>query len=169
MENYVSTPTLSFVQAIKNCFSKYCCFTGRARRSEYWWFQVLNWILSCAFSRIFNWKVSKVDEIKSQVGEAIFDEEKMAAITAQAESVDSTFMMLMIVFGIVSLLILLPALGVAVRRLHDIGKSGWWLLLCLVPFVNFIFAIVMLIWTIKDGAKEPNQYGASPKYIPAEA
>lgn len=170
MENYVSTPSLSFMQAIKNCFSKYCCFKGRARRSEYWWFYVLNAILSCAFSMVFNYKLSARDEIMSQVDSSVlFDQEKMAALQAQAESVDSTFMILMVVLGIITLFLLLPGIGVAVRRLHDIGKSGWWLLLCLVPIVNFIFAIVMLIWTIKDGEKAANQYGESPKYILTEA
>ncbi|MBQ3806180.1 MAG: DUF805 domain-containing protein [Prevotella sp.] len=169
MENYVSTPTLSFVQAIKNCFSKYCCFTGRARRSEYWWFAVLNYIWSGLVYYAVNYKLTVKADLESQVMEAVFDQEKMNALTAQAEAADSTFMMLMIVCGIVGLVLLLPGLGVACRRLHDIGKSGWWLLLALVPLVNCIFAIVILIWTIKDGAKETNQYGPSPKYILTEA
>lgn len=169
MENYVSTPTLSFVQAIKNCFSKYACFKGRARRSEYWWFQILNWIVSCACSMVFNYKLSARADLESQIGEALFDQEKQAALLAQAEAVDSNFTTFMIIIGIVSLLLLLPAIGVAVRRLHDIGKSGWWLWLAIIPIVNFIFAIVLLIWTIKDGTKETNQYGESPKYIPVTA
>lgn len=119
---------------------------------------------------VFNYKLSARDEIMSQVDSSVlFDQEKMAALQAQAESVDSTFMILMVVLGIITLFLLLPGIGVAVRRLHDIGKSGWWLLLCLVPIVNFIFAIVMLIWTIKDGEKAANQYGESPKYILTEA
>lgn len=165
MENYVSTPTLSFVQAIKNCFSKYCCFKGRARRSEYWWFAVLNGILSCLISYAVNYKLTVKSELESKVMEAVFDQEKMDALTAQAEAADSTFATLMIICGIISLVLLLPGLGVAVRRLHDIGKSGWWLLLALVPFVNFVFAIVMLIWCIKDGDKGDNKFGPSPKYV----
>lgn len=62
---------------------------------------------------------------------------------------------------IVCLGLLLPGLGVSVRRLHDIGKSGWMLLVALIPIVG---AIILLVWCAKDGDPQPNQYGPSPKY-----
>lgn len=62
---------------------------------------------------------------------------------------------------IVGLGLLLPGLGVAVRRLHDIGKSGWMVLLALIPIVG---AIILIVWCAKDGDPSPNQYGPSPKY-----
>ena len=62
---------------------------------------------------------------------------------------------------IVMLALLLPGLGVSVRRLHDIGKSGWMLLLALIPVVG---AIILLVWFAKDGDPKPNQFGPSPKY-----
>ncbi|MNI51531.1 Inner membrane protein YhaI [compost metagenome] len=60
-----------------------------------------------------------------------------------------------------SLAILLPSLAVGVRRLHDTGKSGLWLLIALVPFVG---AIVLLVFMCLDSEEGTNQYGPNPKY-----
>lgn len=60
---------------------------------------------------------------------------------------------------IVSLALFLPSLGVAVRRLHDIGRSGWWILIGLIPLVG---AILLLIWFCKDSQMESNEYGEVP-------
>ena len=65
-----------------------------------------------------------------------------------------------IISGIVSLALLLPSLGVSVRRLHDIGKSGWWLLLALIPVIG---AIILIVWDCKDSEPGDNQYGPNPK------
>lgn len=67
-----------------------------------------------------------------------------------------------VINGISSLLTLalfLPGLGLSVRRLHDIGKSGWWLFLALIPLVG---AIILFIWYCKDSELEVNQYGPVP-------
>ena len=58
-----------------------------------------------------------------------------------------------------SLAVLLPSLAVAVRRLHDTGRSGWWLLISLIPFIG---AIVLLVFVCED-SKENNRYGSNPK------
>ena len=60
---------------------------------------------------------------------------------------------------VVSLGLLIPAIAVAVRRLHDIGKSGWWYLLILIPFVGII---VILVWFCKKGTEGDNNYGTDP-------
>lgn len=169
MGNVIATPRLSFGEAIKTCFKKYATFTGRARRSEYWWFGLLNCIPSFLFQQLFSWKMSVKAELESEIGAALFDSEKQQALMDKAQSCDDIFFPCAVIIGIIMLALLLPAIAVAVRRLHDIGKSGWWLLLCLVPFVNFVFAIVLFIWTIKDGTPEANQFGESPKYITQEA
>lgn len=169
MENVIKTPSMSFGEALKTCFKKYATFSGRARRSEFWWFSVLGWILSLASYGVIWWKMAKLDEVQAQVAEVMFDEEKMAALTAQAESFDSTFYLLIGVIGVIGLLLLLPSLGVAVRRLHDTGKSGWWLLAMIIPIVNFVIAIILLIYYLKDSDPKPNKYGPSPKYIIREA
>ena len=59
-----------------------------------------------------------------------------------------------------SLAVLVPSLAVSVRRLHDIGKSGWWVLIGLVPLLGLI---VMIIFTVKEGDHGPNAYGEDPK------
>ena len=61
--------------------------------------------------------------------------------------------------GILSLVLLLPGLGLSVRRLHDIGKSGWWILLGLIPVVG---AIVLIIWFARNSQMQDNQYGPVP-------
>lgn len=61
--------------------------------------------------------------------------------------------------GILSLALLLPGLGLSVRRLHDINKSGWWILLGLIPVVG---AIVLIIWFAQNSQMQDNQYGPVP-------
>ncbi|MFJ1733870.1 DUF805 domain-containing protein [Streptomyces sp. NPDC088254] len=65
------------------------------------------------------------------------------------------------ILGIIySLAVLLPSLGVAVRRLHDTGRSGWWLLIALVPLIG---AIVLIVFLASEGKRGPNEYGPDPK------
>lgn len=63
--------------------------------------------------------------------------------------------------GIYSLAILIPSIAVTVRRLHDMGRSGWWLLLWLIPLVG---VIVIFIFTLLDSEPTENQWGPSLKY-----
>lgn len=65
-----------------------------------------------------------------------------------------------IVANIYALAVLFPSLAVSVRRLHDTGRSGWWLLISLVPLVG---AIVLLVFMVQDSNPEENQYGPNPK------
>lgn len=62
--------------------------------------------------------------------------------------------------SIYSLAVLVPTLGVGVRRLHDMGKSGWWYLICLVPVLGAIYLIYL--WC-QDSQAEANEWGANPK------
>ncbi|GHI07771.1 hypothetical protein AQI88_34235 [Streptomyces cellostaticus] len=69
------------------------------------------------------------------------------------------------ILGIIySLATLLPGLGVAVRRLHDTDRSGWWILIALIPLVG---AIILIVFLATEGKAEPNQHGPNPKYAPA--
>ena len=116
---------MSFVESITTVLTKYCDFSGRARRSEFWWFYLANIILSSVLSGL-----------------------------GRGSSI------VMVISVIVSLALLLPELGVGVRRLHDIGKSGWNLLFGLIPIVGFI---LLIIWFCKDSEPGDNQYGPNPK------
>lgn len=80
-----------------------------------------------------------------------------AIVIAVVESMIGMEDILTSVYG---LALLLPYLGLAARRLHDINKSGWWLLIGIVPVIGFI---VLLIFYVKEGDAGANQYGPSPK------
>jgi len=62
--------------------------------------------------------------------------------------------------GLYALAVLLPAIGVSIRRLHDTNRSGWWLLIALVPLIG---AIVLIVFTAQDSQPGSNQYGPNPK------
>ncbi len=109
---------------------KYFVFQGRARRKEYWMFALFNMLAYIA--------LAIVEGILGMGGEG-------------GLGVLST---------LYTLAVLLPSLGVTVRRLHDTGRSGWWLLICLVPFIG---GIVLLIFLVLDSQTGTNQYGPNPK------
>ena len=62
--------------------------------------------------------------------------------------------------GLVALVHLVPSITVGVRRLHDIGRSGWWLLIALLPLIGWLIA---LYWAVKEGEPHDNAYGPDPK------
>jgi uncharacterized membrane protein YhaH (DUF805 family) len=63
-----------------------------------------------------------------------------------------------------SLAVLIPGIAVSVRRLHDTGRSGWWLLIALIPLIG---AVVLLIFMVQEGKNEPNDFGQNPKLAAA--
>lgn len=67
-----------------------------------------------------------------------------------------------IISGLVTLALFLPGLGLCVRRLHDINRSGWFVLLSLIPLIG---AIILIIWFVKESDPTPNQYGPVPNVI----
>lgn len=116
----------------------YANFNGRARRTEYWMFELVNFIIIMALVI---------------VGSIII------AVTRSA-GVSILFIVLYCLYG---LALLIPSLAVSVRRLHDTGRSGWWLLITLVPFIGGIWFLVLMIL---DGDPGNNAYGPSPKAAP---
>ena len=109
----------------------YADFNGRARRKDYWMFALWNLIVCIVLGAI--------------VGALI----ALTGIKA-----------LMVVVYLYGLAVLLPSLALAVRRLHDIGKSGLWYLIGLVPYVG---GIVLLIFLCLDSQPGANKWGANPK------
>ncbi|MEV4491766.1 DUF805 domain-containing protein [Micromonospora coxensis] len=130
---------MSPLDAIKSVLSQYAGFRGRARRSEYWWFAL--------FSSLVGFVAGILDG---------------ALGTKLGSDPNSTG----VIGLIVTLALLLPSLAVSVRRLHDTDRSGWWLLIGLVPLVGFI---VLLVFFVKDGTQGSNRFGADPKDAPHAA
>ncbi len=117
------------------CLKQYFDFSGRARRKEYWLF--------CLFNMIFAIILEIIDTV--------------TGLTFSVGIVE-----LGILGVIYSLLLFIPGLAVGVRRLHDIGKSGWFYLIGLIPLVG---AIIVLIWFCKEGEHKTNKWGPDPKNI----
>ena len=131
---------MSFVDSMKTVLSlKFTEFDGRASRSEYWWFFLFTF--TCGF--LF----SIVDIAFLIIADISFD------------SVLWSFSPLTTLF---QLIILIPSLAVTVRRFHDIGRSGWWVFIVLVPCVGLV---LYLVWLIQDGEPHDNMYGAVPTNI----
>ncbi|MEI8595854.1 DUF805 domain-containing protein [Photobacterium sp. Hal280] len=110
---------------------KYAVFSGRAQRQEYWYFFLINLVITLA--------LGIVDNLLNTPGAG-----------------EGTGLL----GGVYSLAVLLPSVAVGVRRLHDIGKSGWWMLLSLIPVIGFV---VLLFFFARDGQPGPNEYGNNPK------
>ena len=114
---------------------KYADFTGRARRAEYWWFVLINFVVMFSL---------------------------LVLTIILSGSNDSLTGLGGIIYAVYALGVILPSLAVTVRRLHDTGKSGWMLLIGLIPFVGLI---ILLVFYFTDGEPGANQYGPSPKYV----
>ncbi len=147
---------MNFIEAIKTCVvEKYCCFQGRARRSEFWYYQLATTLISWAIS-IFG--LGTINEAANQ----FVATQDVAAYLTTLLTAPAT-----IVSFIFGLALLWPSLGVTVRRLHDIGKSGWWLLgiyiLLMIPIVNFVAVIFFIYLMCKDSEYGENEYGPNPK------
>ncbi|MBV7700099.1 DUF805 domain-containing protein [Streptomyces sp. TRM70350] len=80
--------------------------------------------------------------------------------------VDAAVLGSQILTAILTIGLLLPGLGVTVRRLHDAGRTGWWILIGIIPLVG---SIVMLVFLCLDGEAGANKYGENPKFAPAQA
>ncbi|EAQ14489.1 uncharacterized membrane protein YhaH (DUF805 family) [Maritimibacter alkaliphilus HTCC2654] len=108
---------------------KYVEFNGRARRAEFWWFILFVFVVSTILSLI---DMALFEGVLQDIGplSAIF-----------------------------TLITLIPAIAVTARRLHDVGRSGWWQLLFLLPVIGFL---VILFWAVQKGTDGPNEYGRDP-------
>ena len=67
---------------------------------------------------------------------------------------------LFVVTGLYSLAVMIPSMAVSFRRLHDTNRSGWWVLIALVPIIG---GIVLLVFMVQDSQPNENQYGSNPK------
>lgn len=115
---------MGFADAVRSALSKYVTFSGRARRSEFWWFALFSVIV--------------------YVVAAVLD----AAMGSRFVSI------------LASLALLLPSLAVTVRRLHDTGRSGWWVFIGIIPLIG---TIALLVFECQDSQPGTNRHGLSPK------
>lgn len=129
---------MTFGQSIKTCFSKYVTFSGRAARSEFWWFvlfafggqMVLSWLDIALFGT-------------TEVGPGSFSGQTDTPVFSTLFAL-ATF---------------LPYISVTVRRLHDRDKSGWWYWLVLIPLVGII---ILIVWWATEGTQGNNRFGPDP-------
>ena len=127
---------MGFMDALTTVFrNKYATFSGRASRSEYWWGYLGYFV------------IATVLQIFALVGGiALIDAGELALLPG-----------LIALGGIVAMII--PTIAVSVRRMHDTGKSGWMLLILIIPCIGFILWIV---WMVEDGQAHDNAYGPVP-------
>lgn len=118
---------MSFQEAVKSVLGKYADFSGRASRSEYWF-----WYLAILLGYVVYFVLVTV-----------------------------SFELGLVYLIALVLAVFVPTLAVGVRRLHDIGKSGWLTLLGLIPFVG----IILLVFALMDSTPGANAYGPNPKDV----
>lgn len=121
-----------------DALGKYAIFSGRARRSEYWFFVLFTCLIGIVLAA-FGLYVAKTTGGPPTLAEYFVD--------------------------FFSLLIFIPSLSVSVRRLHDIGMNGWWVLLNLVP----LGGLILLVLFCQDSQPGDNAYGPNPKEVAAHS
>ena len=162
---------MNFFEAVGTCFRKSFVFSGRAPRSEYWWFV------------LFGVTFSLIIEVPFAI---LGDPIGISAFFSGREYDNDIIYALSLLYGIAvilaALFITVVNVSVGVRRLHDIGRSGWFILLPPLSFlvsllgiptgslavlgIGFILVlltgIVLIVWLATAGNKADNKYGAPP-------
>ena len=118
---------------------EYATFSGRARRSEYWYFTL----------------VSSIFSIVAIIADNILG----TKFAIGSQSLPYGYIYILYVLAV-----LIPGLAVTVRRLHDVGKSGWFFLIVFIPIVGAIWILVLMF---TDSKAEENKWGANPKVVTA--
>lgn len=141
---------MGFIETIKHNFANYATFSGRAQRSQFWWwylFLVIVYAIAQVLDSVIGWGVGK------STYEFTLNNE-----LTQYESPGVGF-----IFIVVWLVLLLPTLSVMARRLHDTDRSGWWILWgYLLAIVCCIGFIILLVFWLQRGTAGENKYGANP-------
>lgn len=134
---------MTFSQSVSTVFTKYCTFSGRASRSEYWYFVLFNYLVVFIFTFLVLLCTSSLSVITS----SSFTSMHFTDILPGWASV---------LLSIYSLVILLPSLAVSVRRLHDTGRGGGWIFINLVPFIGGIWFFILMVLPSEPGV---NRFG----------
>lgn len=126
---------------------KYADFTGRARRTEFWLFALLVFLIEIVFMALLS---------------AVGGSAMVMGDPAAAAAVPMTGAIGAVLFAhlAVMLALLVPSLAVTFRRLHDTNRRGWWILIGMIPLIG---AVVLFIFYLLDGTPGPNRFGDDPK------
>ncbi len=116
---------------------QYADFEGRARRKEFWMFSLIHFLI-----------VMALQTLMFMVG-GMNPESSLGLVISG-------------ILGLYGLGVFIPSLAVSVRRLHDTNRSGWWVLIGLVPIIGLI---VLIVFYVQDSQPGANQYGDNPKGI----
>ena len=143
-------PSLSICDSCKICFSNYCNFTGRGRRSEYWWFFFVCGLINGFFEAFILYFFVKYDCPNNHYSNECKVEIEFS----------NAFYICLCSYLVVAIITSIPLLAASVRRLHDVGYSGLTIILGIFPIVN-LFVLYLLV---SDSDMEPNIYGEPPKY-----
>ena len=127
---------MTFTESIKTCLGKTFTIKGRASRSEFWWF----YLFFLVFYIVFMIGVS--------VNDGYSDTDNLLHVANS---------LLVKIMSIAFIIISIAAITAQIRRLHDTGRSAWYILVCLIPVVSFI----MLLW-LTEGSDGDNEYGEEP-------
>ena len=142
---------MGFKDAVRTCIrEKYFTLSGRATRSEYWWFILFQWSVLIALFLVMLLFFGLDDSL----------------VGGSATGMETAGIVSLVVLGIVFLFFFIPAIAAQVRRFHDRNLSGWWVLAIIilsnVPLVGFVASIVGLVITVLRGTDGDNKYGPDP-------
>lgn len=148
-----------FVDSVRLSFRRYVDFAGRSQRREYWWFFLFGFLVTTLASRLEAGFALPFDDVR----DGVLDGGPVAV--SQALELVPTFVLVDGLSSLVALVLFIPGLAVAVRRLHDLDMSAWWLLIVAVPFIG---AVILIIFFVQPGVVGANRFGPDPKALPLE-
>lgn len=147
-------------------YERYFDFSGRSRRLEYWSFNLFGFMVY-GFSAVLMYMGGLRFDERDEVEAGPFDA-KMSAVDAAAGDVDATFWFGLIIFALFAIFSFIPSLAVTVRRLHDRGRSGFWLIgyavVGLIPVLGLLSSLLFLVDMLRSGTAGSNRFGTDPHY-----
>lgn len=152
---FVIRPKVGFVEAIKSGFRNYATFNGRAVNSEFWWWFVFEYLVLSILGYVAYFFLFV--GFMTSVGGAFSNSSRTGYRSRDVDFIWSAPLVAGIVLGVlfvvVALALLIPGLALRVRRLHDAGYSGWFILLSLVPFGSVIILALLAMESSPEGMK----------------
>jgi uncharacterized membrane protein YhaH (DUF805 family) len=176
---------MSFGEAVGSAFKNLFNFSGRARRTEFWWFYLVVGVIGGVVGAILHAAFyPNMEEIQQQAMANMDLNNLDASINAAQSAIQAKILPYFIANCVWAVILTVLALGVSFRRLQDIGKAGAMSLIFFIPYLLVTFtgyngatwlrivlyiweivaAIMMLIWTVKKGNVGPNKFGPDPKF-----